>query len=147
VEAEELAQPGYSYFTPAVKEKLGSLEQGAILIKHPHFAQPVFIRFPRPACLKGSDGMKLYPRKAARPMQDLILDYVKATRAPLNTCKDLLDEASDSEEALVAVLRKVRRAKTSEEVEQILRQAPRKAGVSRAEPKAVISQEEFDPFA
>ncbi len=148
VEAEELAQPAYSYFTPAVKEKLASLEQGAILIKHPHFAQPVFLRFPRPACLKGSDGMKMYPRKSGRPLQDLILDHINAVRAPLNKCKDLLADISDSEENLLAVFRKVRKAKTGEEVEEILRQAPKKAGVSRAQPKAVINQDrEFDPFA
>src|SRR5206468_431067 len=120
IEAEELAQPGYSYFTPAVKEKLGSLEQGAVLIKHPHFAQPVFIRFPRPACLKGSDGLKMYPRKSGRTFVEQILDEVKAQRAPLNTCKDLLAGLSDSDDVLLEVLRRVRRAKTSEEVEQIL---------------------------
>lgn len=143
IEAEELAQPGYSYFTPAVKEKLGSLEQGAVLIKHPHFAQPVFLRFPRPACLKGSDGLKMYPRKANRTYQDQILDEVKAYGGSLNTCKDLIADLTD--DALFVALRSVRKAKSTQEVEQILRQAPRKPAVGKPEPKAVIKQG-VDPF-
>ena len=145
IEAEELAQPGYSYFTPAVKEKLGSLEQGAVLIKHPYFAQPVFIRFPRPACLKGSDGLKMYPRKSNRGLEEQILEEIKFHHAPLNKCKDLLSDFPDSEEMKVEVLRKMRRAKSSEEIEQILTRAPKKAAVAK-EPKAVINQER-DPFA
>jgi hypothetical protein len=146
IEAEELAQPGYSYFTPAVKQKLGSLEQGAVLIKHPHFAQPVFIRFPRPACLKGSDGLKMYPRKSGRTFVDQILDVVNEHRAPLNTCKDMLADLSDSDETLLEVLRKARRAKTSDDVVQVLKGAPRKAAIGRPEPKAVVAQD-VDPFA
>jgi len=145
IESEELAQPGYSYFTPAVKEKLGSLEQGSILIKHPHFAQPVFIRFPRPACLKGSDGMKLFPRRQGKPLKDQILEYVKAARAPINTCKDLIEQMSDSDENMVKILRKARKARSSEEMVATLTHAPKKAGVARPEPKAIINQE-IDPF-
>lgn len=147
IEAEELAQPGYSYFTPAIKEKLGSLEQGAVLLKHPHFAQPVFLRFPRPACLKGSDGMKMHPRKPGRPLSDHIMDHIKRVRAPYNASKDLLDSASDSEENLVAIFRQVRKATTAEEVEAILRRAPRKAVVTRSEPRATLPEDDRDPFA
>jgi hypothetical protein len=145
IEAEELAQPGYSYFTPAVKEKLGSLEQGAILIKHPHFAQPVFVRFPRPACLKGSEGMKLYPRRQGKPLKDQILEYAKAVRAPINTCKDLLDQLSDSDENLVGILRKARKVRSPEEFELALKHGPKKAGVVKSQAKAIINQER-DPF-
>jgi hypothetical protein len=144
VEAEELAQPGYSYFTPAVKEKLGSLEQGAILIKHPHFAQPVFIRFPRPACLKGSDGMKMYPRLSSRPLQELILERAKELRAPFNTCTELLGELSDKDENLVEVLRKARKARSSDGFIDVLRGAKKLPKVSVSSPRAVIK--EIDPF-
>lgn len=147
IEAEELAQPGYSYFTPAVKEKLGSLEQGSILLKHPHFAQPVFLRFPRPACLKGTDGMKMHPRKLNRPLYDQILDEIRRLRAPYNACKDLLDALSDSEESLLSVLRQARRAKSPAELEAVLQNGPKRAMVSRVEPKATIAQDDLDPFA
>ncbi|NSW77888.1 MAG: ATP-binding protein [Chthonomonadetes bacterium] len=61
IEMEELAQPGYSVFGQAVKEKLASCEPGEVLIRHPHFTQPVFVRFPRPCFLRGSDGIRKYP--------------------------------------------------------------------------------------
>lgn len=94
VEAEELAQPGYSYFSPAVREKLGSLSPGEILIKHPHFAQPVFLRFPPPPCLKGSDGIRRYPQGSEQPIDDLILRELKRFSTPLNVLKDMLDTVS-----------------------------------------------------
>ncbi len=61
IEMEELAQPGYSVFGQAVKEKLASCEPGEVLLRHPHFTQPVFVRFPRPCFLRGSDGIRKYP--------------------------------------------------------------------------------------
>lgn len=147
IEAEELAQPGYSYFSPAIKEKLGSLEQGAILIKHPHFAQPVFLRFPRPACLKGSDGMKEFPKRSNRTYRDQLLEEIKRVKAPYNACVDLVDGMA-SDEAMLAALQKARRAESGEELEEILRRALKKAPVVKPEPKAVINQgPDYDPFA
>lgn len=61
IEMEELAQPGYSVFGQAVKEKLAACEPGEVLVRHPHFTQPVFVRFPRPCFLRGSDGIRRYP--------------------------------------------------------------------------------------
>ncbi|HLG06203.1 MAG TPA: hypothetical protein VI383_08640, partial [Gemmatimonadales bacterium] len=31
------------------------------LIRHPHFTQPVFVRFPRPAVLSGREGVERFP--------------------------------------------------------------------------------------
>lgn len=61
IEMEELAQPGYSVFGQAVKEKLAACEPGEVLVRHPHFTQPIFVRFPRPCYLRGSDGIRRYP--------------------------------------------------------------------------------------
>ncbi|MDW8321859.1 MAG: ATP-binding protein [Armatimonadota bacterium] len=61
IEMEELAQPGYSVFGQAVKEKLAACEPGEVLIRHPHFTQPIFVRFPRPCFLRGSEGIRRYP--------------------------------------------------------------------------------------
>jgi hypothetical protein len=44
-----------------VKEKLAACEPGEVLVRHPHFTQPVFVRFPRPCFLRGSDGIRRYP--------------------------------------------------------------------------------------
>ncbi|MCS7309117.1 MAG: ATP-binding protein [Armatimonadetes bacterium] len=61
IEMEELAQPGYSVFGQAVKEKLAACEPGEVLVRHPHFTQPIFVRFPRPCFLRGSEGIRRYP--------------------------------------------------------------------------------------
>lgn len=61
IEMEELAQPGYSVFGQAVKEKLAACDPGEVLVRHPLFTQPVFVRFPRPCFLRGSEGIRRYP--------------------------------------------------------------------------------------
>ena len=62
MDPDELASPIYSIFSPAVKTRLSTLEKGQLMVRHPHFAQPVFVRFPRPAILSGRDGMERFPQ-------------------------------------------------------------------------------------
>ena len=62
MDADELATPGYAVFSPAVRVKLSTLEKGQLLVRHPHFTQPVFIRFPRPAVLPGRQGIERFPQ-------------------------------------------------------------------------------------
>jgi uncharacterized protein len=62
MDADELATPGYAVLSPAVKTKLATLEKGQLMVRHPHFTQPIFVRFPRPAILRGRDGAERYPQ-------------------------------------------------------------------------------------
>jgi hypothetical protein len=62
MDADELATPGYGVLTQAVRTKLATLEKGHLLVRHPHFTQPVFIRFPRPAVLNGRQGIERFPQ-------------------------------------------------------------------------------------
>lgn len=62
MDADELATPGYQVLSPAVKARLATLDKGQLMVRHPHFAQPVFIRFPRPAVLSGRDGADRFPQ-------------------------------------------------------------------------------------
>src|SRR5687767_13315014 len=64
MDGDELATPGYAVLSPAVKTKLATLEKGQLMIRHPHFTQPIFARFPRPAVMTGRDGAELYPQAA-----------------------------------------------------------------------------------
>ncbi|MEX1185793.1 MAG: hypothetical protein WEA80_04330 [Gemmatimonadaceae bacterium] len=64
MDADELAAPGYAVLSQAVKTKLSTLEKGQLMVRHPHFTQPVFIRFPRPAVMQGRDGAELFPQAA-----------------------------------------------------------------------------------
>jgi hypothetical protein len=62
MDADELATPGYNVLSPAVKTKLATLEKGQLMVRHPHFTQPIFVRFPRPAVMRGRDGAEQFPQ-------------------------------------------------------------------------------------
>jgi hypothetical protein len=62
MDADELATPGYSVFSAATRTKLATLEKGQLMVRHPHFTQPIFVRFPRPAVMQGRDGVERYPQ-------------------------------------------------------------------------------------
>ncbi len=67
MDADELATPGYQVLSPAVKARLATLDKGQLMVRHPHFAQPVFVRFPRPAVMTGREGVERFPQ-AAEPL-------------------------------------------------------------------------------
>ena len=62
MDADELSTPGYAVLSPATKTKLATLEKGQLMIRHPHFTQPIFVRFPRPAVMQGREGAEKYPQ-------------------------------------------------------------------------------------
>ncbi len=140
IEAEELAQPGYSYFSSAVREKLGSLNPGEVLIKHPHFKQPIFLRFPRPACLNGSDGMRRYPAQTVS-LGDQIVRVASDKGVNVQWVQDLLIERDPSEEALRRALNEIMRAGDQREVQRMLERLPKRIGA------AVAAFDKDDPFA
>src|SRR5690606_24846660 len=67
MDSDELALPGYATLSPAVRAKLAALPKGELLLRHPHFTQPVFVRFPRPAMLSGREGVERFPPQADVP--------------------------------------------------------------------------------
>jgi hypothetical protein len=93
MDMDELATPGYAVLSPAIKTKLATLEKGQLMVRHPHFAQPIFVRFPRPAVLRGRDGAERFPQagdisldvavmRSLRQLDASIsLDWVKRTIA------------------------------------------------------------------
>ena len=93
MDMDELGTPGYATLSPATKTKLATLEKGQLMVRHPHFAQPVFVRFPRPAVLRGRDGAERFPQakdvslevavlRSLRQLDPaLSLDWVKRTIA------------------------------------------------------------------
>src|SRR6476659_6410267 len=62
MDGDELATPGYAVLSPAVRTKLATLEKGQLMVRHPHFTQPIFVRFPRPAVMRGRDGVERFPQ-------------------------------------------------------------------------------------
>ncbi len=69
MDMDELATPGYTTLSAATKIKLATLPKGELMIRHPHFTQPVFLRFPRPPIMAGREGVERFP-----PEPDLALD-------------------------------------------------------------------------
>jgi DNA helicase HerA-like ATPase len=73
MDADELATPGYAILSPAIKTKLATLEKGQLMVRHPHFTQPIFVRFPRPAIMRGRDGAERYPQAADVSLEHAVL--------------------------------------------------------------------------
>jgi uncharacterized protein len=78
MDADELATPGYAVLSPAVKTKLATLEKGQLMVRHPHFTQPIFVRFPRPAIMRGRDGAEQYPQAGDVNLESAVLRSLRA---------------------------------------------------------------------
>jgi hypothetical protein len=93
MDADELATPGYSVLSPAVKTKLATLEKGQLMVRHPHFTQPIFVRFPRPAILRGRDGAERYPQQQDVSLEAAVLRSLRPLdpSITLNWVKDITD--------------------------------------------------------
>lgn len=92
MDMDELATPGYSVLSPATKTKLASLPKGDLMVRHPHFTQPVFVRFPRPAVMRGRDGIERFPPRSEMPFEDAIAHGLRRLdgRVAINEVKDLV---------------------------------------------------------
>jgi len=73
MDPDELSTPGYSVLSPATRTKLATLEKGQLMIRHPHFTQPIFVRFPRPAVMQGREGSERYPQSSDISLDAAIL--------------------------------------------------------------------------
>ena len=72
MDSDELATPGYSILSPSTRTKLATLEKGQLMVRHPHFTQPIFVRFPRPAVMLGRDGAERYPQATDVTLENAI---------------------------------------------------------------------------
>jgi hypothetical protein len=73
MDPDELSTPGYAVLSPATRTKLATLEKGQLMIRHPHFTQPIFVRFPRPAVMQGREGSERYPQSSDVSLEAAIL--------------------------------------------------------------------------
>ena len=78
MDADELATPGYAVLSPAVKTKLATLAKGQLMVRHPHFTQPVFVRFPRPAVMTGRAGVERFPQAAEPSLEASVTRSLRA---------------------------------------------------------------------
>ncbi|HKW11921.1 MAG TPA: hypothetical protein VJO33_16165 [Gemmatimonadaceae bacterium] len=97
MDADELATPGYSVLSPAVKTKLATLEKGQLMVRHPHFTQPIFVRFPRPAIMRGRDGAERYPQAQDITLATAVLRSLRPldSTITLNWVQDVIEIHDD----------------------------------------------------
>lgn len=77
MDPDELATPGYSILGPSTRTKLATLDKGQLMVRHPHFAQPIFVRFPRPAMLSGREGGERFPQGEEPTLQEAVLRQLR----------------------------------------------------------------------
>lgn len=73
------------------------------MVRHPHFTQPIFVRFPRPAVLQGRDGVDRFPQVAEPSLETAILRSLRSLDPSLSLSwvQDMIALATE-EEALRA---------------------------------------------
>lgn len=127
MDPDELATPGYQTLAPATKARLATLEKGQLMVRHPHFGQPIFVRFPRPAVLTGREGVERFPQA-----EELALDAA-ITRAlrrldpsvTLGWVQDTLALAGDDEDGILSARNRTLQARP-DDVKAYFRAALRK---------------------
>ncbi len=109
MDMDELATPGYQVLSPATKIKLATLPKGELMVRHPHFTQPIFVRFPRPAVLSGPMGVARFPPATDVPFEDAVVRQLVALdrRVAPGRVKDMIADRREDEvrRALLATRR------------------------------------------
>src|SRR5207302_9348696 len=99
----------YHMLTAAATLTLAALPIGELMVRHPHFTQPIFVRFPRPAVLRGRDGVERYPPAADLSFEEAVVRQLARLdrRIRPNQVKDLIAERrpDDVRRPLAAVRR------------------------------------------
>jgi hypothetical protein len=109
MDGDELALAGYATMSPAIRARLAGLPKGELLIRHPHFTHPVFVRFPRPAVLSGREGVERFPPAPELPFGEAVARRLRALEPGLATQRvlDVLEGRREEEvrRALSATVR------------------------------------------
>src|SRR3954452_18412115 len=72
MDMDELSTPAYATLSPATRIKLATLPKGELMLRHPHFTQPIFVRFPRPPVLNSREGIERFPPAVELPFADAV---------------------------------------------------------------------------
>ncbi len=142
IEMEEMAQPGYNIFGNAVKEKMGALSPGEMLVRHPYFNQPVFVRFPRPAIMRGQDGLQLYKPEPDKSLEDAVWENLRQLNPNLtrNAVADIIARTQngngepDKDRVIAAMQKTLTLQPAADEVLKVFeREVPRPPATRRVE--------------
>jgi hypothetical protein len=103
MDPDELATPGYQTLAPATKARLATLEKGQLMVRHPHFGQPIFVRFPRPAVLTGREGVERFPQAEEQTLEQAVTKSLRRLdpSITLGWMQDVLALAGDDEDGVL----------------------------------------------
>jgi len=79
---EELTNASYRSFSGTTREELLQLEKGQLLLRHAHYAVPVFGRFPRPPVLMGKQGTDIFGERRGDPASSVLAVMRNLTTKP-----------------------------------------------------------------
>jgi hypothetical protein len=109
MDGDELATAGYATISPATKIKLATLPKGELMLRHPHFTQPIFVKFPRPAVLNSREGIERFPPAAELSFADAVVRQLRQLdpKVLAEAVRALIDERreEDVRRALAATRR------------------------------------------
>ena len=93
MDMDELSMPAYATLSPATKIKLATLPKGELMVRHPHFTQPIFVRFPRPAVLGSREGIERFPPATELPFADAVARQLRGLdrRVSADAVRELID--------------------------------------------------------
>src|ERR671910_983647 len=81
---EELTNSSYRSFSSTTREELLQLEKGRLLLRHAHYAVPVFGTFPRPMVLMGKQGTDIFGNTAQDAASSVLAVMRNLTAKPPN---------------------------------------------------------------
>jgi len=152
MDMDELSTPGYQVLSRAEREKLATLSKGQLMVRHPHFSQAIFVKFPRPNVLRGADGIKVFPPAEDRPFADIVFEELRRMNPAIqrNDVTDLLQ--SSDHEAVVNAFNRVKLAQPPDPLAEFRRYCRRKANLSEEDSRpatfgAPPLADSDDPFA
>ena len=135
MDMDELASSGYSVMPSSIKAELTVLDKGKLLIRHPHFNQYIFVRFPRPPFMTSQDGAKKFPPAGERSFEDsMVINFKRLDpKIKANDIKDLI-HGIDNSEIIRAFNETERKGKDNplEYFKNILRKKPRRESFSES---------------
>jgi hypothetical protein len=93
MDMDELSTPAYAMLSPATKIKLATLPKGELMVRHPHFTQPIFVRFPRPPVLGSREGIERFPPAIELPFADAVARQLRSLdrRVSADAVRALID--------------------------------------------------------
>ena len=120
MDMDELATPGYQVLSPATKIRLATLPKGELLVRHPHFTHPVFVRFPRPPVLRGRDGIERYPPALELPFADAVIRQLLRLdpRLEVSAARDAIADRRETD--VLRALHATRRARPARPLQHFL---------------------------